>query len=180
MQNKIYGLAALLILLAGCNLNESNTDRKVIRKNYKTDSPTVKAEPVQPQSAPEKGQYCNIVKAYGRDGAIWIDADYVQFLMGDAAIAAARKKGAADMDIDKKGDTVWSVPDDYFILNENKKIRSLKLADDMEFIGVQDMTPAPPAKLTVQYLQSVIKDNLFILSFNNSGEVARIKQQFIP
>jgi len=175
-----YWPAALLILLAGCNLDENNTHKTTSHKTHATDSPRVKTEAVVPQSAPEKGQYCNIVKVYDQDGATWIDADYVQFLMGDAAIAAARKKGDAERDINKKGDTVWSVPDDYYVLNENKKIRALKLADDIEFIGVQDMTPAPPAKLTVKYLRSVIKDNLFILSFNSNGEVNRIKQQFIP
>jgi len=178
---KISGVFALLVLLTGCNMNENNAGKKMTHKTDRTDSPTVKAEPVQPQDAPGKGQYCNIARTYQKGRAIWIDADYVQFFMGDAATAAARKKGQAMMDIDEKGDTAWSVPDGYYILNENKKIRSLKLADDVELIVVQGLAPAPPAKLSLEYLQSVVeKDNLFILSFNGDGEVTRIKQQYVP
>jgi hypothetical protein len=179
MQNKIYMPAALLILLAGCNMDEGKA-KKAPQKAGKTDSPAVKMQPVEQQDAPEKGQYCDIVKVYDKDGATWIDADYVQFLMGNAGLAAAKKHGEAEMDIDKKGDTTWGLPDGYYILNENKKLRSLKLADEVAFIGVEGITPAPPAKLTVKYLQSIAKDNLFILTFNDSGEVFRIKQQFIP
>lgn len=173
-----YLAAALLILLAGCNLDEGKTSGE--HKKKATDSPTVKLAPVEPQSTPEKGQYCDIVKVYEKGGRILIDADYVQFLMGKAAVAAAKKDGYAEMDINKKGDTVWSVPDDNYVVNDNKKIRTLTLAENVVFIGVEDMTSAPPAKLTVKYLQSVVKDNLFILRFGANGEVVQIKQQFIP
>jgi len=180
MQYSIYRLAALLILLAGCNMNEGKADKKAPQKAGESDSPTIKMQPVEQQDTPEKGQYCHIVQVYSKDSATWIDADYVQFLMGDAGLAAAKKHGDAEIGIDKKGDTTWGLPDGYYILNENKKVRSLKLAGDVEFIGVEGVTPAPPANLTVKYLQSIVKDNLFILAFNTNGEVFRIKQQFIP
>src|SRR5882724_2519531 len=109
MKHRIYWPAALLILLAGCNLDENNTHKKTAPKTHTTDSPVVKQVAIQPQDKPEAGQYCYIKAVYNKeDGAAYIDADYIQFLMGDAAIAAAQKKKD-------------SVMDDYYIVNDNDK-----------------------------------------------------------
>ena len=57
-----------------------------------------------------------------------IDADFVQMLTGKSAIKAAKKAGEAEYDLNKKGDTTWYVPNDYFVLNENTKVRQLTLS----------------------------------------------------
>src|SRR5882757_10067776 len=123
MHSRIYWPAALLILLAGCNLDDSKTTKKPAHASHKTDSPTVKLVDIKPQTASAAGQYCYIKKVYARSDAMYIDADYIQFLMDDDAVKAAKKHGEAQMDIGQKGDTSWYVPDDYYILNDNPKIR---------------------------------------------------------
>jgi len=167
MKYNLYRLAALLILLAGCNLDENNTHKKPAHKVVKTDSPVVKHTSIQPQSQAEAGQYCYIKTVYNKeDGAAYIDADYIQFLMGDAAVAAAKKKKD-------------SVMDDYYIINDNTKIRSLKLNARFEFTVVEN--DASAGKTAMDYLQSAIKNNwVLVLYFNEKGEVVRIKEQFLP
>jgi hypothetical protein len=170
MRFKAYWPAALLILVAGCNLDDSKATKKPAHAVHKTDSPTVKLVAIQPQDKPEAGQYCFVYKTYDKDGATYIDADYVQFLMGDAAIAAAKKKGEAEI-----------VMDNYYIVNDNPQVRSLKLSSDFEFIVVENSAGSLDKKTAMTYLQSAIKNKwVLILTFNSQQEVIRIKEQFLP
>ena len=167
---KICLTAIAALMLTGCNLDENNTHKKPSHAAHASDSPTVKLVPVTPQSVPEAGQYCFVTKVYDKEGDTYIDADYVQFLMGDAAIAAAKKKGEAE-----------AVQDDYYIVNDNPKIRSLKLRPDFQYIGIKyDSMPAGQQS-AMDYLHSAAKNNLLlILTLNNNQEVLRIKQQYLP
>ncbi|HSC39338.1 MAG TPA: hypothetical protein VLD19_15750 [Chitinophagaceae bacterium] len=174
MRLKTYWPAALLILLASCNLDEKDTHKKPVQAAVRKtgDTPTVKVISPQPQDKPEPGQYCLIKRVYDSAGATWIDADYIQFLMGDAAIAAAKKKGQEEM-----------VMDDYWVVNDNTKIRTLKLNSRFEYIAVYAGLEDHPAPVltAMQHLQGVANTNgILILTFNKEQEVTRIKYQFLP
>ncbi len=171
MQTRLLPAAALLILLAGCNMNENNTQEQPAQVEPKNgDTPTVKIIPLEPQDKPEPGQYCLIKRAFDSAGATYIDADYIQFLMGDEALAAAKKKGEEEM-----------VLDDYYVVNDNTKIRTLRLSSHFEFIAVNVGTEPLPAQTAMQHLQSVANTHvIMILNFNKQQEVTQMKIQFLP
>ncbi|MBS1564175.1 MAG: hypothetical protein JST39_07285 [Bacteroidetes bacterium] len=168
MPCKITAAAALLILLAGCNMDEGKDKTKKSHKEATvSDSPTVKVIPVQPQDKPDPGQYCYVkAVSYKEDGIPYIDADYIQFLMGDAAIEAAKKKKE-------------EVMDDYYIVNDNPQLRSLPLAGNFTFIAVENS--AVKDRSAMDYLQTAIQNKwVLILTLNAKGEVVKIKEQFLP
>ncbi len=75
------------------------------------------------QSSAADKQTASITAVSIKGSSLTIDADFVQMLTGKAAIKAAKKTGEAEYDLNKKGDTTWYVPNDYFVLNENTKVR---------------------------------------------------------
>ncbi len=177
MYPRIY-LAVLLLLLAGCNLDDKKHKHGKAGDdtswdadtNTTADMSTVKLVPIEPQEKPDAGQYCFIKKVYEKDGDTYIDADYIRFLMGDSAVAAAKKKGEAD-----------AVQDDYYVVNDNPKIRTLKLSSHVEFVALENTVENGIAPSAIEYLQWAVKNEwIAILTFGRNGEVVRIKQQYVP
>lgn len=75
-----------------------------------------------------KKQYAVIDRIVQKgDTLIFLDADYIQYLTGHFAIEAAKKAHEADTFKTEDGVTHIDVPNDYFIVNESKKIRHLPL-----------------------------------------------------
>jgi hypothetical protein len=177
-------LPILLFLLPGCNGNgdtqHNNEQLPADSTTTKSDQPVVKEVPVQPQAKPQSGQYCYINKVYTSGDLTYIEADYIQFLMGKEAVSVARKRGDAERII-KGNDTSYSLPNDYYILNENRKLRTLKLANNFEFIAVDlsegKKTPDKPA---IDYLKEKAKNGLFILTLDGNETVVTIKEQYLP
>ncbi len=173
-------LAALLLF--GCNNSEQQqqTDKPEADSIVKTEDAAIEHVAIQPQANPDEGQYCYINKVYTTGDTVLIDADYIQFLMGKQAVAAAKKNGDAEPFV-KNGDTTWSVPNDYYILNENRKIRTLQLAKDFRFIvaGKEDVNSDDISRL--DYLKKHAKNGVFILTMD-AGEstVSVIKEQYLP
>jgi hypothetical protein len=183
MKSYLRFLPALLLLLMGCNGNENtqnNNDLQPDSSTTKSDQPVVREAPVQPQDKPHQGQYCYINKVYTTGDTSYIEADYIQFLMGKEAVAVARKRGDAER-IVKNGDTSYSLPNDYYILNENKKVRALKLAKNFEFIAV-DLAEEKkaPAASPLNYLKERAKSGIFILTLDQNETVVTIKEQYLP
>ncbi len=109
---------------------------------------------------------------------IIIDADFVQMLTGKAAIKAAKKTGEAEYDINKKKDTIWYVPNDYFVLNSNNTIRQLKLLPTVAIYLVKE-GGSVIAKSNIAILKKSFKGRLFRLSiFNN--KVIKIVEIYTP
>jgi len=169
------------LTLMGCNGN--NGQQETAEKNADTIvsaevKPEVQQVAVAPQEKPEEGQYCFIEKVYEKEGTAFIDADFIQFLMGKAAVAAARKRGDAEPVV-TNGDTTWSVPNDYYILNENRKIRTLALKPGFLLTTVSQ--PAEKEMSGVEYLKKYAKDGLFILTLDGADStVTAIKEQYLP
>ena len=127
-------------------------------------------------------QYAYILSIPEKADTIFIDADYVQYLTGDSAIEAAKKKHMADtFTID--GTTHIDVPNDYFILNENKNIRRLALSKQIVFDLLLDLDRADHKEEikdnSLKSFKEIYKNNLFLLAINNN-EVAKIKEVFLP
>ncbi len=94
---------------------------------------------------------------------ITIDADFVQMLTGKAAVKAAKKTGEAEYDLNKKGDTTWYVPNDYFVLNENTKVRKLTLSANAQIFLVKEGTSSL-AKSNAAKLKKSFEGKLFKLT----------------
>lgn len=169
------------LMLWGCNGNngQQNTAEKTADTIVDVEvKPEVEQVAVAPQEKPEEGQYCFIEKVYEKEGAAYIDADFIQFLMGKAAVAAARKRGDAEPVV-RNGDTTWSVPNDYYILNENRKIRKLMLKSGFRLIWVSQ--PEQEEISGVEYLKKYAKDRVFVLTLDAADSaVSVVKEQYLP
>ena len=79
--------------------------------------------------------YCYIEDVINLDNLTYLEVDFIQFLMDDKAIEEATKRGEAAYDIEENGDTTFYVNNDYYIVNDNPKLRLFMLTDstDIEF-----------------------------------------------
>ncbi|WP_407520522.1 hypothetical protein PDL71_09965 [Lacibacter sp. MH-610] len=128
-----------------------------------------------------KQQYANIIRVYERLDTVYIDVDYIQFLTGDAAIEAAKKANEADTFITAEGKLDFAVPNDYFIVNESRKIRHLPLAKNCTFDLLHNPDRLHPIKdNSLKSLKIIYTDSPFILTINSEGLVINIKEVFLP
>lgn len=178
-----------LLLLAACNSEQTPADAGEVK-----DTPVTKTEPADKndkdsalipftgQEKPYAGQYCYITKLYTKTGTQYIEADYIQFLMGEEGLAAAKKRNDAIAEVNKKGDTVYSLPDNVYIVNDNTSLRTLPLAADVEFLKIEFVEGKPFYKKTpLGEMKTSAKDaEMYILTLNSSNVVTHIRQQYLP
>jgi len=107
-----------------------------------------------------------------------IDADFVQMLTGKAAIKAAKKAGEAEYDVNKKKDTVWYVPNDYFIANESTKTRKLTITPATQISVVKEGT-SKISKATAVQLKRSYEGKLYRLSIVNN-KISKITEIYTP
>lgn len=187
-------LLTSFLLLAACNNADQNAttpkaDSSVVAKSHTdparqgTDSAasdqhgTATLLPIE-ASGPQ--QYCYIKKLYTKGGVDYADADFIQFLYGDKAIAAARKHNDAEVVI-KDGDTTYSVPNDYYIVNENSKIRTLALDSKVKCTAVvYEESRVVLKEVTLEALKAKYKDNIYILTLGKDSLITQIKEQYVP
>ncbi|MCU0323927.1 MAG: hypothetical protein MUF45_01555 [Spirosomaceae bacterium] len=158
---KLSILALFSTLLACQSKTEQNTDS----------THTVTA----PESAITKS-YCNI-KQINADSTI--EVDMIDFLQGDAAIEAARKNGEAIPDVSAKGDTTYSVANDYYIVNDSKEITKLSLDKNLVLDVYNEDMDGKKADATLEFVKKHLKFGVFILHLKD-GKVVKIEEQFIP
>lgn len=111
------------------------------------------------------------------------DVDYVQMLSGKAAIAAAIKRGDADTSFDDKGKILdVSVPNDYYIVNNNTKIRQLYIAPYIIIEMLKENTSSPKGIVSpsaTQRLDNVYRGALIELTINRDT-IVKIKEVYLP
>lgn len=148
----------------------------------------VPAEVAGEQSTTEKvgnnGRgHAYVRRFYEQKGRYYVVLDYIQFLKGADAVAAAQRRGDAIAEV-QNGDTLYSVPNDYYIVNESTRERTLPLQKGTTFrfwqnggsgLGQRTLSPAqtlgtPPPSL--QYAPFVVE--------TRQGEVVSLTEQFIP
>ncbi|MDO6745537.1 hypothetical protein Q4553_13265 [Tenacibaculum soleae] len=81
----------------------------------------------KPENINIETKYCFIKNLTEKNGKNYIIADFVDFLTDEKAIEKAKQNGDADFDINKKGDTIYFVYNDYYVSNVNPKLRTLEL-----------------------------------------------------
>jgi hypothetical protein len=176
MTFRILILTAFIPTLFSCNSNSSNhaplskasTTTKLLDSAIKTQTDA-------------QEQYADIVRIFQKGDTAFLDADYIQYLTGDDAIEAAKKAHEADTFQTEDGKTHIDVPNDFFIVNESKKIRQLPLAKDCIF----DLIINPDRTHTIadnslKSLRAIYSDSPFILTLNDRGVVVKVKEVFLP
>lgn len=156
-----------VVLISSCTQSIKSKKSLTISKN-KTDLSSVRTE------------YAFVKNIEFVNDSILIDADFIQYLTGLAAINAAKKDGEADVFVNKNNDTTYAVPNDYYIVNKNDKIRRLLLSKSISFDLIINPDRAHPIKNnSLQSFGLIYKDSPFILTIE-SNEVTRIKELFLP
>ena len=116
------------------------------------------------------------VTAQGKN--IIVAADFVQMLTGKAAVEAAKKAGEAEYDINKKKDTVWYVPNDFFVLNTNPTIRQLQISPDAQILLVKTGSSAL-VKSSLLKLKNNFRGKLFRLTLRQN-EITKLEEIYTP
>ena len=122
--------------------------------------------------------YCYITKAYESNDATFIEADFIEFYEGRKAVMKAKEFGEAEYDIDKDGDTLYYLYNNYYINNQNSKSRILEL-DDKARVRVDDINQISNGFPLKAFQRIIKKKQVFVLETNN-GVVYSITQKKLP
>lgn len=123
--------------------------------------------------------YSLILKVYEENKKSYIDADYIQYFKGDRAIEEAKIRGDADVVI-INGQKKYSIPNDFYIVNDNKKIRKLELSENVKInlvntVGLKNSD----TKSILDYLKNNYDDKIFLLVLSDE-KITEIKEIFTP
>lgn len=125
--------------------------------------------------------YCYIRKVYRNRDRYFIDADLIEFFRGDAAVEAAKKAGEAQTRVDETGDTIYSVPDDYYIINPEEDTNTFEIGRQAQvklwlFTEEGEM-------IDVKGIEDLRKKDLkyspFIVELKN-GVASKVAEQYVP
>lgn len=174
---KILIVSIFIIGLLSCN---NSTD-----KSATADSATSKAnmgdtiKTIIPDTAVDI--YCNITGIEKKQDSVFIKADYVEYFHGPNVLEEAKKRHRADTAFDRNGKiTDIFVPDDYFIVDDDRSLRSLYLAANTPIIMDTEIAGNKSNKInTYAYFSKHYETSLFLLRVKGNS-VESIKEVFLP
>lgn len=170
----------ILIAVVSCNTNPKTNTSSGARDSNTNISDITLANPIDTLTETQN-QYSYIVRIYQMMDTTYLEADYIQYLTEESAIEAARKVNEVDTFRTKDGKIEFAVPNDYFIVNENKKIRKLPLSNDCIFDLLNNPNGIRPAtNNSLNSLKEIHHDSPFILTIDKNGFVIKIKEVFLP
>ncbi len=181
MTFRILVLILCILILFGCKSGSNNEVSSITIKKPETN---VNILPIDTPRY-DQGEYALIVNIIEQNASTYIIADYIQYLKGQPAIDAAIRSHEADTFLTEDGKTHIGVQNDYFIANENKKLRRLKLADTCSFdLYINPDNPDEAHAIKDNSLASLKKiynnSTPFLLTFNKQGLIIKIKQIIVP
>lgn len=121
-------------------------------------------------------RHCYIKKAFRQDGVIFIEVDFIEYYQGKKAVQKAKEFNKVEYDIDKEGDTVYFLYDNFYIHNPRKIMNRLELSKNAKLINVNQISSGFPLKA----LQQIIKTNPVMLVESYNGVIFKIREQNIP
>lgn len=127
----------------------------------------------------QEQNYCLISSIYVENDKHYIEADYIQYLTGEKAIEEAKKNGDADVFI-INGKKEYNIPGDFYIVNENSKLRKLELSENVkiDLIYNNDLK-SNDIKSILEYFINNYDEKVFLLVLSG-GKVTEIKEIFTP
>ena len=175
---KLVFMALFAIAFFSCNNSSTTASGK-----DSTVVTTTSTDPAKPTVTADtaREEYCYITAIEKVKDSIFIKADYVQYFTGKNVVEEAKKRHRADTSFDKSGkiEDIF-VPDDYFIVNDDKQLRRLYLPGDapikMESEFVTDKTKDIN---NYKYLAGHFNNSLFMLTVKNN-RIEAVKEIFLP
>jgi hypothetical protein len=133
-----------------------------------------------PPASPVVGQRTDfgfIPGWYSRQGTLYLRFDRAILLTGPAADAASAAHGGES-----------PVPNDYYIQNDNPRLRDVPVRDDVTVLGSITLTGSPPSRpVSLQALLSLVTrygsgdySPPFHLRYDAQGQVSRIQEMYVP
>jgi hypothetical protein len=173
-------MTAFISTLFACNSNSSSTTTSVkvdtTSKSLNTENQVQKGVHTNTHE-----QYADIIRIWQKGDTTFLEVDYIQYLTGDAAIEAAKKVHQADTFQTQDGIIHIDIPNDYFIVNESKKIRRLSLANDCAFdLIINPDRTHPITNNSLKSLHTIYSDSPFILTLNDKDFIIKVKEVFTP
>lgn len=166
----------LAISLFSCNNSKTETSPKdSLTKNSNSDT----LHTVVADSAREEYSYITGIEKI--HDSIFIKADYVQFFNGPNVLEEAKKRHRADTSFDKDGKVQdVFVPDDYFIVNDDRQLRTLYLPGSTSITMDSEIAGEKTKNInTYVYFRQHFKNSLFKLMVKNNI-VTAVKEVFLP
>ena len=168
--------AILALSLFSCNNGKIETTSKdsLTKSNTSDTLHTIIAD-----SARE--EYVYITGIEKMHDSIFIKADYVQFFNGPTVLEEAKKRHRADTSFDKNGKVQdVFVPDDYFIVNDDKQLRTLYLPGSTSITMDSEIAGEKVKNINnYAYFSQHFKNSLFKLMVKNNM-VTVVKEVFLP
>ena len=114
---------------------------------------------------------------YAKTGTIYLRFDRAVLLTGKAADDASAAHGGES-----------PVPNDYYIQNDNPRLREVAIADQVKVIGSQQLTGSQgPKPTSLKALLTFVHNGgplaaatPFHLTYNANGLVVRVQEQYVP
>lgn len=173
---------ALLLALAACRSEQETSTGRLRMEQVPA---AVKGEMSTTETVGETGRSHGYIRRfYQEQGRYFITVDYVQFLNGEAAVAAARRRNDAQVEV-QNGDTLFSVFDDYYIINDDPRQRTLPLSEQAT-LTLWDRTPGIPLSqyqtTTAEALSkgAALFEHAPFVVVTQQGVVVSLTEQYIP
>jgi hypothetical protein len=143
--------------------------------------PTTARPPSRPAASPTSpnpGSDFGFIRSwYAKPGAFYLRFDRAVLLTGKAADAASAAHGGES-----------PVPNDYYIQNDNPRLREVVIADQATVIGSQQLTGSPgPNPSSLKALLTFVHNGgpraaatPFRLTYDDNGFVTRVQEQYVP
>ncbi|MBS4035495.1 MAG: hypothetical protein KGZ85_13570 [Ignavibacterium sp.] len=129
--------------------------------------------------------YCKINRIFERNSETVIEIDFLEFLSGDSAIIAAREIGEVHFEIVDSGDTLWYVPNDYFVFIKGIKSLAVPLSESCKIeITVSDKSSIYELiqlnEIDVSRFKAHYESYMIFVIEVKDGMVISIKEQWVP
>ena len=176
LKNQLIALKAEMDFYREQTIPTDSIAREAIFIDEQNESEEVSEEGEEDKEKKYQRRHCYIKKAFRQDGVIFVEVDFIEYFEGRKAVQKAKEFNKVEYDIDKEGDTVYFLYDDYYIHNPRKMMDRLELSQNAKLANLNQISSGFPLKA----LQQLIKDNPVMLLESYNGVVFRIREQKIP
>jgi hypothetical protein len=184
----LAGLAVLMAAtLAACGSDTTGPEPSPVQLAQAAPAATNPSKPTtaqpagrptaSPTTATRRSDFGFIRSWYAKGGTIYLRFDRAVLLTGKAADAASAAHGGES-----------PVPNDYYIQNDNLRLREVAVVDQATVIGSQQLTGRPgPNPSSLKALLTFVHNGgpqvaatPFHLTYNANGLVVRVQEQYVP
>ena len=137
-----------------------------------------RAGPAASPATPDPGSDFGFIRSWtAKTGTFYLRFDRAVLLTGKAADAASAAHGGES-----------PVPNDYYIQNDNPRLREVVIADQATVIGSQHLTGSPgPNPSSLKALLTFVHNGgprlaatPFHLTYDDNGFVTQVREQYLP